>query len=158
MVTTWYRNSATNAKERVDTVGWTKLLDGSTQQRTLRNTWEYDGNGRVTRVSGPCDATATPCPSSAPSTEYEYHSGIGTFSSGRLWKTKRRYNGGAAVLTTTFEDYTPLGEPQRVTDENGVVTLFGYSGHNVVSRKIDLANDAGVRLDPRSGRDERVSA
>lgn len=145
VVTTWYRNSTTNAPERVDKVGFTKLLDGSTQQRTSRNTWEYDGSGRVTRVSGPCDDSLTPCGASAPSTEYEYHSAAGSFSSGRLWKVKRRYNNGAAILTTIFEDYTPLGEPQRVTDENGVVTLFGYNGHNVVSRKIDLANDAGVK-------------
>lgn len=144
-VKTFFRNSTTNALERVEVSGYTKLLGGGVAAQTSRITYEYDGSGRLKRVAGPCDTSANPCPATAPSIEYEYHAGSGSFSSGRLYKVIRKYNGGASGLETKFDDYTPLGDPQIVTDENGIDTHFTYSGNVVASRKLDFADDAGVK-------------
>ena len=135
--TTYGRNSTTNLLERVDVSGYSLDLADNLVTRTSRRSFEYDADGRLSRSAGPCAASGTsPCPSSSPSVEHTYYSTGSTFSSGRLATITRRYNAGASGLVTTFADYTALGDPQQVTDENNVLTTYTYAGHQVATRTV----------------------
>ncbi|MEQ1728092.1 MAG: hypothetical protein ABL982_06890, partial [Vicinamibacterales bacterium] len=143
-VTTYLRNATTGRIESVEVAGFTRLLDGGTVARVARTTSEYDGSGRLQRLAGPCGAGSGPCATgAAPETTYQYYGATGDMGAGRLASITRLT--GSAALVTTFESYTPMGDPQRVVDENGVATLFTYSGHNVETRLVDVASDAGVK-------------
>ena len=119
--------------------GSTMLVDGGTVPRTLATFWSYDSAGRVLEENGPCfvaDAGITSCPGlSHPRTVNTYYGPGNGLSSGQLATTSRYYDSSNA-LVTTFQDYTPLGDPGEVIDENGVHTVFSYAGHQVTSRQV----------------------
>ncbi len=142
--TSYVRNSVTNQITSVDVAGFSLDLNNSRISRFTCTSYEYDANGRLSRLAGPCAPSGlSPCSPTSPSTEYVYDSVAGTFSAGRLATLTRRYNGGAGALVTKFENYTALGDPQRITDENLVETNYTYVGHQVATRSV--TTDAEVQ-------------
>lgn len=138
VVTTYVRDSNGRLTGTFVT-GSTTLLNGTVRGPIIIG-WltHYDSLGRVDVEEGPCEVTslsATTCPgANDPKTTRSYHAS-GT-SAGQLWKVSR-YIDSTNTLVTEFLDYTALGEPQRVIDENGVETRFTYEGHQVRTSEIE---------------------
>lgn len=107
-----------------------------------------DALGRVLEIHGPCWAdgpTATDCSatlnSTIPITQYEYWSaGVGMPAANRLKKVIRypqvtSVTGctGQPSLETQYAEYDVRGNPKRVTDPNGIETVYAYEEDRVTS-------------------------
>ncbi len=142
--TLMYRRDSSNRLIARIQSGSTKLLDGTVPStKYLAHFYTYDSAGRILTESGPCFVslpTDSSCPTGSPQITTTYYT---SGSSTGMVQTVSRAVGDGGVLTTTFGDYSPLGEPGSIRDENDVTTPFTYQGHQVMSRTL-LQADAGV--------------
>ena len=149
--TTWRRDSANRLIAQYQS-GLTLIIDGGSStsdtsylaDRVVATFNAYDG-GVLSSVSGPCIVTSTSvttCPEGSPLTSYAYYT-TGVLNAGKLMSVTRKVSASTS-LVTTVGNYTALGDPELVIDENGVQTSFTYSGHNVTSRAVQLPDGGAV--------------
>lgn len=143
-LTTWVRDSSNRVIRQYQS-GATQLLSGSIEHVVVARFRSYDSEGRVETTSGPCFVAhegITSCSDDYPLTTYAYFTN-GEFNVGKLQSVTRKVSS-SLDLVTSYANYTALGEPTSVTDENGVVTTFTYVGHNVASRSVALSDGGTV--------------
>ncbi|MBL8913649.1 MAG: RHS repeat-associated core domain-containing protein [Archangium sp.] len=147
--TEYQYTGSSNHLKAVFKVGKTKNLTGSIVSRTIATFYKTaricgdttpDPLGRVLAIEGPCevsDTTATSCTDNLPRTELHYYATSVTsyWNAGRLEHVDQFTGDCSSKLRKTYDEYTALGDPAKVTDPNGVVTSFLYNAARQVTQR-----------------------